>query len=144
MCNFIIDFHIKWMKLDSTVWHFEQIIFKNWEGKQNSFCNYFIISHNPLNKSRKEKLKQIRYKKQFRKCYCSIKTLSAITNGWQPRWVWDQVKTCLFYQACKVHDIVCFGDQSANAEKSWHLSFRHFCLKLVCRAKRNQRLHGAQ
>ena len=30
------------------------------------------------------------------------------------------VKTYLFYQ-----------DQSANAEKSWHLSFRHFCLKLV-------------
>ena len=41
-----------------------------------------------------------------------------------------------------MHDIVCFGDQSANAEKSWQLSFRHFCLKLVCRAKRNQRLHG--
>ena len=72
---------------------------------------------------------------------CSIKTLSAITNGSQPRWVWDQVKTCLFYQACKVHDIVCFGDQSANAEKSWHLNFRHFCVKLVCTAKRNRRLH---
>ena len=22
----------------------------------------------------------------------------------------NQVNTCLFYQACKVHDIVCFGD----------------------------------
>ena len=31
----------------------------------------------------------------------------------------------------KVRDIVCFGDQSANAEKSWHLSFGNFCLKLV-------------
>ena len=40
-----------------------------------------------------------------------------------------------------MHDIVCFGDQSANAEKSWHLSFRHFCLKLVFRAKHNRRLH---
>ena len=65
---------------------------------------------------------------------CSIRTLSAITNGSQPKWVWDQVNTCLFYQACKVHGIVCFGDQSSNAEKSWPLSFSYFCLKLVCRA----------
>ena len=28
------------------------------------------------------------------------------------------VNTYLFCQVCKVHDIVCFGDQSANAEKS--------------------------
>ena len=28
------------------------------------------------------------------------------------------VNTYLFYQVCKVHDIVCFGDQSTNAEKS--------------------------
>ena len=41
------------------------------------------------------------------------------------------VNTCLFYQVCKVHDIVCFGDQFASAEKSWYLNFRHFCLKLV-------------
>ena len=41
-------------------------------------------------------------------------------------------------------DIVCFGDQFANGEKSLHLSFRHFCLKLVCRAKCNQRLHHVE
>ena len=41
------------------------------------------------------------------------------------------VNTYLFYQVCKVHDIGYFGGQSANADKSWHLSFRHFCLKLV-------------
>ena len=28
------------------------------------------------------------------------------------------VNTYLFYQVCKVHDIVCFGDQYSNAEKS--------------------------
>ena len=28
------------------------------------------------------------------------------------------VNTCLFYQVCKVHNIVCFGDQTANAKKS--------------------------
>ena len=43
----------------------------------------------------------------------------------------NMVNTYLFYQVCIVHDIVCFGDQFPNAEKSWHLSFRHFCLKLV-------------
>ena len=75
---------------------------------------------------------------------CSIRTLSAITNGLQPKWVWDQVNTCWFYQACKVHDIVCFGDQSTNAEKSLHLSLRPFCQKLVCGAKRNQRLQSSQ
>ena len=26
----------------------------------------------------------------------------------------DLVNTYLFYQVCKVHDIVCLGDQSAN------------------------------
>ena len=31
-----------------------------------------------------------------------------------------------------MHDIVCSVDQSANAEKSWQYSSRHFCLKLVC------------
>ena len=36
------------------------------------------------------------------------------------------VNTYLFYQVCKVHDILCFGDQFPNAEKSSHLSFRHF------------------
>ena len=41
------------------------------------------------------------------------------------------VNTYLFDQVCKVHDIVSFGDQYSNAEKLWHLSFRHFCLKLV-------------
>ena len=41
------------------------------------------------------------------------------------------VSTYLFYQVCKVNGIVCFGDQSTNAEKSWYLIFRHFCLKLV-------------
>ena len=39
--------------------------------------------------------------------------------------------TFLFYKACKVHDTVCFGYKSANAEKSWHLSFWHFCQKLL-------------
>ena len=43
----------------------------------------------------------------------------------------DLVNTNLFYQVCKVQDIVCFRDQYSNAEKSWHLSLRHFCLKLV-------------
>ena len=33
----------------------------------------------------------------------------------------NQVYTCLFYQACKVHDIVYLGYQSANAEKSCHI-----------------------
>ena len=28
------------------------------------------------------------------------------------------VNTHLFYQVCKVHGIVCFGDQFSNAEKS--------------------------
>ena len=28
------------------------------------------------------------------------------------------VNTCLFYQVCKMYNIVCFGDQFANAEKS--------------------------
>ena len=28
------------------------------------------------------------------------------------------VNTYLFYQVCKVHDIVCFGDQYSNGEKS--------------------------
>ena len=41
------------------------------------------------------------------------------------------VNTYLFYQVCKVYDIVCFRDQYINAEKSWYLSFRHFYLKLV-------------
>ena len=27
------------------------------------------------------------------------------------------INTYLFYQVCKVHDIACFGEQSANAEK---------------------------
>ena len=35
--------------------------------------------------------------------------------------------TYLFYQVCKVHDIVCFGDKSDKAL----LSFKHFYLKLV-------------
>ena len=35
----------------------------------------------------------------------------------------------------------CFGDQSANAEKSWHPSFRHFCLKLVSYAVTIQELY---
>ena len=43
----------------------------------------------------------------------------------------NTVYTYLFYQVCKVHDIVCFGDQCSNAKKSWYLSFKHFCLKLV-------------
>ena len=30
----------------------------------------------------------------------------------------NTVNTYLFYQVCKVHDIVCFGDQCSNAEKS--------------------------
>ena len=33
-----------------------------------------------------------------------------------------------------MHDIACFGDQSANAEKSWHLSFGYFCQKVVSHA----------
>ena len=41
------------------------------------------------------------------------------------------VNTFLFYQVCKVHDILYFGDQFPNSEKSSHLSFRHFYLKLV-------------
>ena len=41
------------------------------------------------------------------------------------------VNTYLFYQVCKVHDILCFGDRFPNAEKSSQLSFRHFYLKLV-------------
>ena len=41
------------------------------------------------------------------------------------------VNTYLFYQVCKVHDILCFEDQFPNAEKSSLLSFRHFYLKLV-------------
>ena len=41
------------------------------------------------------------------------------------------VNTYLFYQVCKVHEILCFVDQFPNAEKSSHLSFRHFYLKLV-------------
>ena len=43
----------------------------------------------------------------------------------------DLVNTYLFYQMCKVHDTVCLGEQSANIKKDSHLSFRHFCLKLV-------------
>ena len=48
------------------------------------------------------------------------------------------VNTYLFYQVCKVHDIVCFGDQSVNAEKSRHLSFGYFFLKLVSHAVTTQ------
>ena len=29
----------------------------------------------------------------------------------------NTVNTYLFYQVCKVHDIVCFRDQYSNAEK---------------------------
>ena len=29
----------------------------------------------------------------------------------------NMVNTYLFYQVCKVYDIVCFGDQFPNAEK---------------------------
>ena len=43
----------------------------------------------------------------------------------------NTVNTYLFYQVCKVHDIVCFRDQYSNADKSWHLNFKHFYLKLV-------------
>ena len=32
--------------------------------------------------------------------------------------VMKTVNTYLFYQVCKVHEIVCFGDQTANVEKS--------------------------
>ena len=42
--------------------------------------------------------------------------------------------TYLFYQVCRVHDIFYFGDQSAIVGKSWHLSFRYFCLKLMFNA----------
>ena len=41
------------------------------------------------------------------------------------------VNTYLFYQVCKVHDIVCLGDQFVKIKKVSHFSFRHFCLKLV-------------
>ena len=30
----------------------------------------------------------------------------------------NRVNTYLFYQVCKVHDIVCFGDQYSNADNS--------------------------
>ena len=43
----------------------------------------------------------------------------------------NTVNTYLFYQVCKVPDIVSFRDQYSNAENSSHLSFKHFCLELV-------------
>ena len=43
----------------------------------------------------------------------------------------NTVNTYLFYQVCKVYDIACFGAEFPNAEKWWHLSFRHFWPKPV-------------
>ena len=41
----------------------------------------------------------------------------------------DLVNTYLFYQVCKVHDIVCLGDQSANTRRPHGLSFETFLPK---------------
>ena len=55
----------------------------------------------------------------------------SMPDWWTSRETASVVHTHLFYQVCKVHDIVYLGDQSAKAEKSWHLSFQHFSQKLV-------------
>ena len=67
---------------------------------------------------------------------CKAHRVKKMPQDSMPDWLTSRetasvVHTCLFYQACKVHDIVYLGDQSAKAEKSWHLSFQHFSQKLV-------------
>ena len=70
--------------------------------------------------------------KYLAKLYLNINNpLSVLLGNEQDLSHKNMVNTYLFYQVCKVHDILCFGDQFPNAEKSWHLSFRHSCLKLV-------------
>ena len=60
-----------------------------------------------------------KYLSNLSKFYLNINDLLPVLPGNEQDLVHENiVNTYLFYQVCKVHDTVCFGDQFANAEKS--------------------------
>ena len=66
------------------------------------------------------------------KFYFSINDIFSILPGNEQEPGHENIgNTYLFHQVCKIHDIFCFGDKSADTEKAQHLGFRHSCSKLV-------------
>ena len=58
-------------------------------------------------------------------------SLACFTRQWTRSWSWKHSQDLLVSQSVQDAWHCLFGNQFANAEKSWHLSFRHFCLQLV-------------